>query len=127
MQKELAQLREKPVSEAELKAAKDFMIGNFPLEYSPPENFAKFLAEADFYGLGPEYMEKYPALIESVTAGDIQRVAKKYLTPQNVVVVVGDLKKIHSGMNTAPPAPAPHQPAHGVNEPSPGPPNPSGN
>ncbi|MGC8491469.1 MAG: M16 family metallopeptidase [Syntrophobacteraceae bacterium] len=129
VQKELARLREKPVSEAELKAAKDFMIGNFPLEYSLPENFAKFLAESEFYGLGPEYLEKYPSLIESVTPGDIQRVARKYLTPQNVVVVVGDLRKINSGMNTAPPAPAPQfpGPAHNANAPAPGPPKPAGN
>lgn len=127
VQKELARLREKPVSEAELKATKDFTIGNFPLEYSLPENFAKFLAEDHFYGLGPEYMEKYPALIESVTAGDIQRVAKKYLTPQNVVVVVGDLKKVNGGMNITPPAPVPHQPAHNANGPAAGPPRPAGN
>ena len=93
VQKELERLRNKRVSETELKAAKEFLIGNFPLRYGLPGNFAKFLAEAEFYGLGPDYMEKYPALIDSVTAGDIQRVAKIYLAPQNVVVIVGDLRK----------------------------------
>lgn len=95
VQKELERLRSEPVSEAELQMAKEFLIGNFPLRYSLPRNFAKFLAQVEFYGLGPDYPERYSGLIDAVTADDVLRVAKKYLKPQNVVVVVGNLKKVN--------------------------------
>ena len=91
--KELERLRMEPVSEGELQAAKKFLIGNFPLKYSLQQDFAKFLAQIEFYGLGSDYPERYAALINAVTEEDILRVAKKYLKPDNVVVIVADLKK----------------------------------
>ncbi len=92
-EKELERLRIEPVSEGELQAAKKFLIGNFPLKYSLQQDFAKFLAQIEFYGLGSDYPDRYASLINAVTAEDILRVAKKYLKPENVVVIVADLKK----------------------------------
>ena len=91
--KELERLQREPVSEAELEGAKKFLIGNFPLKYSAQQDFAKFLAQIEFYGLGSDYPERYANLINAVTADDILRVAKKYLKPDNVLVIVADLKK----------------------------------
>ena len=92
--KELGRLQREPVSEAELQGAKKFLIGNFPLKYSSSQqDFAKFLAQIDFYGLGSDYPERYASLINAVTADDILRVAGKYLQPENVLVIVADLKK----------------------------------
>ena len=93
VQKELERLQIEPVSEAELQSAKKFLIGNFPLKYSAQQDFAKFLAQIEFYGLGSDYPERYATLINAVTAEDILRVAKKYLKPENVLVIVADLKK----------------------------------
>jgi zinc protease len=90
---ELERLRREPVSEAELDAAKKFLIGNFPLKYSEQQDYAKLLAQIEFYGLGSDYVEKYPSLINGVTSKDILRVADKYLKPDNVTVIVADLKK----------------------------------
>ena len=92
-EKELEKLRREPVSEAELQAAKKFLIGNFPLKYSLQQDFAKLLAQIEFYGLGSDYPERYASLINAVTAGDILKVAKKYLKPENVIVIVADQKK----------------------------------
>ena len=90
---ELERLQNEPVSEAELQGAKSFLIGNFPLRYSAQQDIARFLAQIEFYGLGSDYPERYPKLINAVTADDILRVAKKYLKPENVLVTVADLKK----------------------------------
>ena len=92
--KELERLQREPVSEAELQGAKKFLIGNFPLKYSnSQQDFAKFLAQIEFYGLGSDYPDRYASLINAVTAEDILRVAGKYLKPENVLVIVADLKK----------------------------------
>jgi zinc protease len=91
--KELERLRHEPVSDTELQAAKKFLIGNFPLRYSAQLDYAKFLAQIEFYGLGSDYPDKFPSLINAVTADDIVRVAKEYLNPNDVTVIVADLKK----------------------------------
>ncbi len=91
--KELERLQREPVSEAELQGAKKFLIGNFPLKYSAQQDIAKFLAQIEFYGLGSDYPQRYPKLITAVKADDILRVANKYLKPDNVFVIVADLKK----------------------------------
>jgi zinc protease len=90
---ELERLQREPVSEVELQGAKSFLIGNFPLKYSAQQDFARFLAQIEFYGLGSDYPERYSKLINEVTADDILRVANKYLKPENVLVIVADLKK----------------------------------
>lgn len=93
--KEMKKLQREPVSEGELEGAKKFLIGNFPLRYSgTQQEFAKFLAQVEFYKLGIDYPEKYPALIRAVTAQDILRVAREYLKPDSsVVAIVADLEK----------------------------------
>jgi zinc protease len=92
--KELVRLQKEPVSEAELQGAKKFLIGNFPLKYSSSQqDYSKFLAQIEFYGLGSDYPDRYASLINAVTADDILRVAGKYLKPENVLVIVADLKK----------------------------------
>jgi len=91
--KELEQLKREPVTEGELEAAKKFLIGNFPLKYAAQQDYARFLAQIEFYGLGSDYPDKYASLINAVSADDILRVAKKYVKPDNVMVIVADLKK----------------------------------
>ena len=91
--KELERLRHEPVSEAELQAAKRYLTGNFPLKYSQQIDYAKFLAQIQFYGLGSDYPGQYASLINAVTSEDILRVANKYIDPENVTVIVADLKK----------------------------------
>jgi len=48
----------------------------------------------EYYGLGLDYPEKYPNLIQSVTREEVLRVAKTYLHPENyILVVVANLKE----------------------------------
>ncbi|MEM5787605.1 MAG: pitrilysin family protein, partial [Syntrophobacteraceae bacterium] len=73
--RELERMQQEPVSEAELELAKKFLIGNFPLRFSDTQgDYAKFLAQVEFYGLGTDYPEQYPSIINAITARDILRV-----------------------------------------------------
>ncbi len=93
--KEVERIRNEPVSDSELERAKKFLIGNFPLRFSSTQqDYARFVAQVEFLGLGQDYPEKYPGLIRAVTPPDILRVARKYLKPEEpVTIIVGDLKK----------------------------------
>ncbi len=105
VEKQLQRLRVQPVLDADLKSAKEFLTGNFPLKYSLAGNFAKFLAEAQFYGLGLDFVGHYPTMINAVTPDDIQRTALKYFSSDNVVVIVGDFKEMVGKGENGPEAP----------------------
>jgi zinc protease len=42
----------------------------------------------EFYGYPPNFLELFRAGIEKVTTGDVNRVAKKYLHPEQMAILV---------------------------------------
>jgi len=49
---------------------------------------AGFLSAVEFLGLGLDYDREYIEIIKKITREDVLRVAKKYLHPENYVLVV---------------------------------------
>lgn len=91
---EIERIRTEPVSDKELADAKSYLTGSFPLRIDSNRKIAGFLTAVEYYGLGLDYIDNYKKFIEAVTKDDILRVAKKYLHPDNyVLVVVGDMDK----------------------------------
>lgn len=92
--KELRRIQTDLVSEKELADAKAYMTGSFPLRMDTSAKISGMLTSIEIYHLGLDYPQKYAGLINSITREDIQRVAKKYLHPdQMVIVVVADQEK----------------------------------
>ncbi|MDP3296269.1 MAG: pitrilysin family protein [Thermodesulfovibrionia bacterium] len=92
--KEIKKVRNFPVSDAELSGAKLFLTGSFPMRLETSQRIANFLVAVEYYGLGMDYIDKYPSYINKVTKEDVLRVAKKYLDSENfTLVVVADQKK----------------------------------
>jgi zinc protease len=81
-------IREQVVSASELDDAKAFLVGSFPRRLDTMRKIADFLARVEFHGLGLDYPDRYPELINSVTKADVLRVAGKYLDPEKYVLVV---------------------------------------
>jgi len=95
---QMERIRKEEVLEKELEGAKRYLIGSFPIRLNTQGKLANFLTQVEYYGLGLDYPEKYPSLISSVTKEDILRVAKKYLHPENyILVIVANLKE--AGIN----------------------------
>lgn len=93
--KELKRIRTEPVSEKELTDAKAYLTGSFPLRMDTYAKIAGILTAIEIYNLGLDYPRKYPGLINAVTREDILRVAKKYIDPDRMVIVVlGNQEKI---------------------------------
>lgn len=91
---EIRRIRDQPVGEQQLKDAKAYLTGSFPLRLDTSKKIANILASVEYYGLGLDYVDRYPSLINSVTAADVQRVAQKYLDPDRfALAVVADLTK----------------------------------
>jgi zinc protease len=107
---QLREIQEKPVSDAELDGAKQYLIGSFPLNLERQSAIAGFMIQIEFYGLGLDYADQYPKLIGSVTKDEVLAVAKKYLHPDAMIVVAvanqSDAKIKTSDMEKAADAPS---------------------
>lgn len=88
IRKELNRIRTEQVTEKELADAKAYLTGSFPLRMDTFGKIAAMLMNIEIYGLGMDYPQRYPALINAVTREDVLRVAKKYIDPDRMVIVV---------------------------------------
>lgn len=86
--KQIKNVREEYVSENELQEAKSYLIGSFKRRLDTSRKIADFLAITEFFDLGTDYVEKYPLYIEAITKDDILKVAQKYLSSEDFVLVV---------------------------------------
>jgi zinc protease len=94
--KELKRIRTEPVTEKELADAKAYLTGSFPLRMDTSAKIGGMMTSVEIYNLGLDYPQKYPKLINAVTREDILRVAKKYLDPDKIIIVVlGDQAAIN--------------------------------
>lgn len=81
---------EGPTAE-EIGRARRFMTGQFPLQLQAPAALAAQLANAEFFGLGADYLETYAAKVEAVTAADVRRALKSYFCTEDLrILVVSD-------------------------------------
>lgn len=88
IERQVRRIRTDQVSDAELNDARAYLTGSFPRRLETSKKIVDLIAAADFYGLGPDYVEKYPSYISRVTKADVLRVAQKYLAPEQAVLVV---------------------------------------
>lgn len=92
--KQMEQIGKESVSAESLQRTKNYLVGSFPMRFDTQGKLVNFLSQVEYFGLGLDYPEKYPALIKSVSREDVLRVAQKYLHPeQSLQVIVGNLKE----------------------------------
>ncbi len=85
---EIARIVEEGITPEELETAKLYLTGSFVFHFQRNSQIAEFLLEAEIYGLGFDYIERYPELIRAVTVEDVNRVTRKYIDPRNLTTVV---------------------------------------
>jgi zinc protease len=98
---DLADLQTKPFTADELAQAKEAILNAYVFT---ADSKAKILAQRvnlEFYGYPADYYQQYPARLQAVTAEDVARVAKKYVSPNQVsVLVVGKEKDFDKPLST---------------------------
>ena len=77
-----------PVPAEELKVIQDGIIESFPSQFSNRQAIARLFASEQLSGWPEDFYANYREKILGVTAADVQRVAKKYLTPEQMVLLV---------------------------------------
>lgn len=97
--KELNAIRDAPVSEIELDRARSYIALGLPGEFETTAQMANQIEALLDFGLPTTWYTGYLKQVRLVTAAEVQRVARKYIDPARVhVVVVGDVAKIRSGI-----------------------------
>jgi len=75
-------------SEAELVAAKQNLIGSFPLRLDSNRKILDNVAMIGFYGLPLDYLDRYAENVEQVTAAEIKAAFARHVKAENMVTVV---------------------------------------
>ena len=74
------------------------MTGSFPLTIETPDAIAMQVLNVVFYGLPIEELQSFRERVNAVTVADIQRVARAYLQPDRLsVVLVGNARGVREG------------------------------
>jgi zinc protease len=88
---EIDKLKTNPITDDELKRAKDSILNAFVFNFDTPDKVLHERMAYEFYGYPPDFLEQYPPGIEKVTTADVNRVWPKYLhKDQLAVLVVGN-------------------------------------
>ncbi len=85
---ELERVAEEGLTEAELRTAKDYLIGSFALRFDTSGKIAQQLLAIQEDNLGMDYIDRRNGEIEAITVADIKRVAKRLMEPKNLIVTV---------------------------------------
>jgi zinc protease len=89
-----------PFTEEELKHAKENILNTFLFRYDTKDKVLAERVRLEFYGYPADYLETYRAAVEKVTLADLNAVAKKYIHPEKMaLLVVGNGPEIKPGLD----------------------------
>ncbi|HZW33625.1 MAG TPA: pitrilysin family protein [Isosphaeraceae bacterium] len=93
----------RPVTDAELAFAKERLILGFPSRFETTFGVAGHVANLVAYDLPDDELDRYQARIEALTRADIDRVAKQYITPESMtILIVGDRAQVEGPLKSLP-------------------------
>ena len=84
---EAAKIRAGEVTDQELKTAKEKVLNSFVFNFDRPSKTLSRIVAYGYYGYPDDFIFNYQKAVAEVTKADILRVAKKYVKPEELVVV----------------------------------------
>jgi zinc protease len=85
---ELRALRVEGLSATELDESKQYLIGSLPRQLETNSGIAGFLLTSEIFGLGMDFDQHLPGLIEGVSIEAANLVIERLLDPERATVVV---------------------------------------
>jgi zinc protease len=97
---EIAGMLTHPATQEEVDRAKSDILNTFIFRYDTREKVLEERERLEFYGYPADYLETYQAGLEKVTPADVNAVAKKYIHPDKLaILVVGNGSDIKPGLD----------------------------
>jgi predicted Zn-dependent peptidase len=91
----IREFHQKGATEEELRKAKGYFLGGYPLKLETPLDLAYRVLTSELYGYGKDYIYWEKKFVPSLTLKKINRVARKFFHDRPVVIVcVGPASKI---------------------------------
>ncbi|MBZ0153038.1 MAG: insulinase family protein [Planctomycetes bacterium] len=84
---EIRRIRTEPVSATELQDVKDYLTGSFVFALERNSNLAAFAIRARRFGLGFDFLQRYPDIVRGITAEQVCLAAERHLHPDRLVAV----------------------------------------
>lgn len=98
---ELDKIRKMPVDKDELAQAKETFMNQFVFRFTTSASIVGQKIDIEYEELPLNYLETYLDNVQAVTQEDVQRVARKYLHPDEIkVLVVGDKEKFDKPLDS---------------------------
>ncbi|TAF10241.1 MAG: insulinase family protein [Nostocales cyanobacterium] len=88
LQMEINRIKTQPVTPKELNYAKESTLNSFVFNFQDPSQTLSRLMRYEYYGYPADFLFRYQKAVTTTTIADVQRVAKKYLKPENLVTLV---------------------------------------
>ncbi|ARV63094.1 peptidase M16 [Nostocales cyanobacterium HT-58-2] len=88
LQQEIKRLQAQSVTPQELAFAKESTLNSFVFNFEDPGQTLSRLMRYEYYGYPSDFLFRYQKAVAATTAADVQRVARKYLKPDNLVTLV---------------------------------------
>jgi predicted Zn-dependent peptidase len=99
---QLERIRDEPVEESELAAARDFLVGVFPLRFETPGAVVGALTGLVVHNLPDDELARYRPAIEAVTVDDVLAAAGKRIRPDRfAIVMVADADQVAPELEAA--------------------------
>lgn len=99
MLNQLDRMRNEVPADSEIAAAKNYLVGNFPLTIQTPEQIANAVASARLRGLPDDYVPRFRDRLAAVRNDQLAAADRRFLTTDKMaIVVVGDGTKILDGL-----------------------------
>jgi predicted Zn-dependent peptidase len=88
---ELRRVREGPLTGSELAAARDYLVGVFPLRFETSAQVASALSGLVIHGLPDDELDRYRPTVAAVTEDAALAAAREHIEPDRAIIaVVGD-------------------------------------
>jgi predicted Zn-dependent peptidase len=101
--REIERLRAEAPQESELAPVKAYRAGVFVVQNASPNGVLRQLAFMDLHGLPDDFLTRWVESIHAVTPAEVTAIAREYLPPSRMTVVVaGDLDKIGASVRALP-------------------------
>jgi len=84
---EIRRIRSEPPSAQELQDVKDYLTGSFVFGLERNSNLAAYAIRARRFGLGFDFLQRYPDLIRAIDAEQVRDAAERHLHPDRLVVI----------------------------------------
>lgn len=85
---EVTGIREAPVTDRELADAQSYLTGVLPLALESNDGVTRTMLSIELYGLGLDFLARYPEIIRGLTKPDLQAAAQKHLSADRYALAI---------------------------------------